>query len=141
MPAPSPAPQAPSRGAAPLLPLAPSEPVRFDAAVLARFCRREGANAETAIGDLLVQIEERLVLAAWQGGQGEWEGLGRSAGALERMGARIGMTTLVRAAAAVRDCLHGNDPVALPACAARLARLGEGGRLEHWRLERGEAPE
>lgn len=119
----------------PPVPLTPNEPIAFDADMLEAFCRRQGAAAEEAIGAVLLEIEERLVLAAWQGDRGEYRGLRRSAGLLAELGARIGMLTLIRAANAVADCIDRGDEAALPACAARLTRLADRSRLAEWRLD------
>ena len=78
-----------TRPAAPIR-FAPVEPITFDADVLEAFCRLEGAAAEEAIGSVLMEIEERLILAHWQAARGEWGGLRRSADTLTALGNRIG---------------------------------------------------
>lgn len=119
--------------------IAPEEAVVFDPDTLGDFCSRHGVMAEDQIAQILYQIEERLLLASWQVDSGEWRGLSRSADLLYELAGDLGMVTLLRAAGAVRDCLARDDTHALPACAARLVRLSEYGKLSEWDLQGGGA--
>lgn len=121
----------------PLVALSPDEAIAFDSDVLTEFCAKNGDESEDMIADILFRIEERLVLAEWQVIEDEQAGLRRSAEELVSLAGQIGMLTLERAATAVVDCLHTRNYMALPGCAARLARLASHGKLSDWALEGG----
>ena len=119
------------------VPLAVAEEIEFDPAVLEALCDAHGGFAEEVIAGALFRVEERLILATWQAENGEAGGLRRTCDELRDLARQIGMTTLERAARAMRDAARRPDDPAFAACAARLCRLARPGTFTDSRLDGG----
>lgn len=113
--------------------LHPLETVNFDHDTLAALCAVEGGRAEQTITEALSQVETLIALIATQGGHPA--GLARSCADLQRVSAKIGMTTIRDGAEAVLTCLAERNDTALAACTARLVRLGEPKQTGGWAMQ------
>ncbi|MCK0168785.1 hypothetical protein MWU52_14595 [Jannaschia sp. S6380] len=103
--------------------LRPIEAMTFDQRKLARICDERAEGAEAFLTEVLTEIEMLIRTARHQ--CDDRRGLSRSCRRIVELTDTIGMETMHRAAASVMDCLAAHDARALPACHARLMRLGD----------------
>ncbi|MEL6587347.1 MAG: hypothetical protein AAFQ50_11915 [Pseudomonadota bacterium] len=96
-----------------------------------------GQAPTAVIARLLTHIEKALRLAEHQMKKDEWSGFRRTCDDLIRLSGELGMRTLEAAAWAVIDCLDNRQAAALPACAARMLRLGQPETINHWTVQTG----
>lgn len=113
-------------GAPPVSRLEPVEPAALDLEVVARLHAMLGAKAT---GDMLSiardDLAHRLQMVATAHADCAFDALGVSARRIRRLSVEVGLPGLRRAADHVVDCLLQEDPTALAATVARLARVGD----------------
>jgi hypothetical protein len=131
---PTPIPEAPPRRAA-IIDFAPIEPIEIDLGRVEILLRTRGPDAEIEVADMLGQVRRFYGLCRWEATEGERIGLARAAEQLRALAALLGLVSLERAAAGVLDCVTRFDDRALPACTARLLRLGDASERAGWPLE------
>lgn len=112
--------------------LRPAEKMIFDHAKLAGLCDRLGSEAEGFIATALTEIETLVALVG--GHDADLALLERNCRDLRNLSDGIGMTSMVQATAAILTCIAQDDIRALPACIARVRRLGEPRGVGHWTL-------
>ena len=114
-----------------------TETVEFDRAVLSALCRKHGVRAESVLTERLAALARALDRAEAALAACETGALDGRCAVIARDAERIGMTTLVRAAEAVRGAIAAGDGTAVAACAARMLRLGRPDAAGSWTVRRG----
>ena len=110
--------------------LRPTETMVFDHTKLATLCDRLGPDAEAFIAAALTEIE--TLVSSVGGTDIDLPLLEQNCADLRDLSDGIGMTSMVQATSAILTCLAQDDVRALPACIARVRRLGEPHDVGHW---------
>ena len=115
--------------------LEPSESIIVDSAVIAALFRTHGAViAEDVLMGHVTELTDRIAaLDAQAQATGQMPG-GARAGALARLAADIGLTSLAQTLAAVTHAANAGNRDALPALWGRVKRVGDRSLVTLWDL-------